>query len=505
MVQLIHPRMVRWVGTVAVALAGTMSQAPRLAAAEPKVEASTPAAAPGLLPVAEPQTLQAQPGDVEVVQERYPNRKIKVERQVIRDASGDIVNHGQWTMWSETGRLMVRGECRNGARHGTWVRHFDAGEASCLNNTWGKLFKAPFLATGTFVDGKLTGVWAIVDADERPVARWEYEQGLRHGKSVWYFPDGNAWREVEYRDGEIDGRLIEYSSDKKVVADETYSAGRRRGIKVEWFSPGVKKTQAEFLFALDRTETREDWLAGASETKVIGKDGHDERDGTYTVWYRNGQKAMEGTFRNDEPNGKFSWWHPSGQRAIEGHYTAGQQSDRWQWWYDSGRKQIVGQYTKGEQIGEWSWYNTDGQATQSIVYNIGAGAPAVQEDFDSPAMPPVPEPQLTSAPKSLSNVSRSAVKMPTAPQGEKTARPAAKAKSDGKRAEAKGMLELKPAVALKPIAAEEASVPAAQPPLAAEARPSLTSLDEPALLEVQPSAQPAKRPGRQAVRPAKQR
>ena len=36
-------------------------------------------------------------GNVEQVTERYPNGKIKIERQVTKDAAGNYVNHGTYT------------------------------------------------------------------------------------------------------------------------------------------------------------------------------------------------------------------------------------------------------------------------------------------------------------------------------------------------------------------------------------------------------------------------
>src|SRR5438045_1411801 len=43
--------------------------------------------------------------EVETIQERYPNRTVKVERQVIQDSAGNYINHGTWSQWDERGRL----------------------------------------------------------------------------------------------------------------------------------------------------------------------------------------------------------------------------------------------------------------------------------------------------------------------------------------------------------------------------------------------------------------
>src|SRR5581483_3354642 len=89
-------------------------------------------------------------GEVETVQERYPNRLVKIERQVIQDRAGNYVNHGTWSQWDERGRLMARGEYRFGQRHGQWVRAFNAGELAIASGAWGKTFQAPFLSAASF-------------------------------------------------------------------------------------------------------------------------------------------------------------------------------------------------------------------------------------------------------------------------------------------------------------------------------------------------------------------
>lgn len=308
--------------------------------------------------------------DVEIVRERYPNRAVKVERQVIRDEHGDFVNHGSWQMWDDNGKPVGRGQYRQGQRDGLWLRVFQAGEAPLLSGPWGDMFEAPFLASGMFVNGKLHGVWAIVDAQERPVISWQYEDDQRHGKSVWYFPNGQRWREANYRQGELDGRFSEWTLKGALLTEENYNEGRRRGSRIEWSKPNVKKTEAEYLFAREIIHTQEDWWLGESIVKVMGTEGKDVKHGSYKTWYDNGQLAMCGEFREDQPVGKFVWWHSNGQRAIEGDYIGGKQSGSWMWWYASGRRLIRGHYDGGIQTGKWSYWAEDGQPVESAVYSI---------------------------------------------------------------------------------------------------------------------------------------
>jgi antitoxin component YwqK of YwqJK toxin-antitoxin module len=311
---------------------------------------------------------------VETIRERYKNRSVKIERQVIQDDKGNFVNHGTFAMWSEQGRLVGRGEYTKGKRSGLWTRNYNAGEAPMLANSHGKSFKPPFVSTATFVDGKLHGNWMITDALGHEVLCWAYENGERSGTSLWYFPDGNTWREADYRHGELEGDLVELASDGSVVSEETYVGGRRIGVQVETFSPGVKKTEAHFLFAKELIETHENWWNGVSESKVLGKEGRDLRHGPWTAWFSNGQKSLEGRYENDQPAGTFVWWHPNGQKAIVGEYADGKQSGKWHWWYPSGQLYIQGRYLAGHQTGNWTWWTETGKVNEVAAYT-DEGAP----------------------------------------------------------------------------------------------------------------------------------
>jgi len=296
----------------------------------------------------------------EVIRERYPNRNPKVERHVAQDAKGNYSNHGAWKMWDEYGQLMGEGAYRRGLRHGEWTRNFVEGEAEILAKPPANDFKAPFASTATFVDDELQGTWTILDAEKRTVLCWEFDHGVRHGTSTWYFPTGDKWREIDFAHGEVDGEFLEWNVKGDLIAKEAYVQGHRLGTRVEWYKPGVKRTEAQFLFAKDLTKTTDDWWNGSSKVEVVGKKGADERHGRWVAYYRNGQKALEGRYEHDRPTGTFVWYHPNAQKAIQGEYVAGEQSGEWNWWYPSGKIHIAGHYATGRQAGKWAWYTEAG-------------------------------------------------------------------------------------------------------------------------------------------------
>ncbi len=84
-------------------------------------------------------------------------------------------------------------------------------------------------------------------------------------------------REVDYVNGQPHGEFIEWTPDGQILAAEKYIDGHREMVQVEWHSPGVKKTEAQYLMAREVTQVTIDWWNGIYRIKVTGKEGQDQR------------------------------------------------------------------------------------------------------------------------------------------------------------------------------------------------------------------------------------
>ena len=162
----------------------------------------------------------------------------------------------------------------------------------------------------------------------RKVCEWEFDHGERSGKSVWYYPNGLKRREVDYRQGDIDGEVVEYSADQpqKVALREKYVDGRRLAAQVDNYAPGQKRAEGWILYAKENTKSNYDFWNGIAAIQVVGTEGQNQRHGLWTWWHKNGQKQMEGRYEADLPVGKFTWWYPNGQKQLQGEYIAGKQT-----------------------------------------------------------------------------------------------------------------------------------------------------------------------------------
>lgn len=308
--------------------------------------------------------------DVEVIRERHPNRTVKIEREVIRDADDNYVSHGVWKMWDQQGRLVANGRYRDGQRQGEWTAWFLENETKLLTQAPFKNFSAPFISKTNFDEGEIDGVWTIHDDRNRKIAEWSFAKGVRHGNWTTWHPNGRKMRQVHFDQGDLHGEATTWSADGKIIGRETFQTGRRLINKTEHFAKNEKKSEGIYLLAKQQLVGQDDWWnAKLASFETVGKD---ERHGPYKEWYRNGQLRGQGTYENGQPQGQFTWWYENGQRSVEGNFDGGRKVSQWTWWHKNGQKSINGEYETGAPDGNWIWWNAEGKVAQRVEYAAGA-------------------------------------------------------------------------------------------------------------------------------------
>ena len=320
----------------------------------------------------------------EVIQERYKSGILKIRREMTLDVAGNYVKHGQWTMFSEAGEEIASGKFLANQRHGPWRKIISPDEASLLKTQPYTQFDAPFLSEANFEHGQLTGTWTIRDSQGRLASEWTYEKGKLHGKAKWFYPDGNAREEIDYRDGLIDGSWIIKNEDGTELENSTHQKGRKLAVKHDSYENGVKKWEGIFLHETFVVNTVDDWWNTRPVTyKAVG---YPERHGEFTSWYENGEKKFSGTFRREQRTGEFTWWHENTQVAVQGSFVDGERHGLWVWWHENGQKAIQGHYENGQLHGPWSYWSAEGKLERKVDYT---------EENQPVAVHPVPGTSIT--------------------------------------------------------------------------------------------------------------
>ena len=323
----------------------------------------------------------------EVINERFANRMVKIERHVAQDSEGNYFNQGRWTQWDEKGNLIAQGDYQDGKRHGKWFRWYSSKQAELFSEPAYKEFTLPLGSEADFVAGELHGDWTVFDAKKRLVCVWRFENGTRQGRSVWYAPSGHVRQEVNFQNGQMHGELRQTGADGRLAVRERYVDGHRLANEVSYHAPGKKKSAGEMLFALTYSEIKYDWWTGNGEVIPAPKGQDDQRHGRWTWWYPNGQKQLEGAYQYDQPIGNFTWWFSNGQRQLAGEYVGGQQHGKFIWWYETGQKQREGNYATGVPVGNWAQWTTAGRIVQTEDYQGKTDDRLAMPEELSPAAP----------------------------------------------------------------------------------------------------------------------
>jgi antitoxin component YwqK of YwqJK toxin-antitoxin module len=304
------------------------------------------------------------PVRVEQVVERYPNGSVKVERHVIQDAKGNYVNHGPYTMNDPEGKPIKTGEFQNGRLIGKWTQTVGKDANGLLAGT-DKDFAGPYTSEAMFDDGRLQGAWTIKDREGRNIAEWNFDRGIRSGKSTWWYSTGEKRLEANYKNGMLNGEVIEYERDGKVTSQLTYIDDRYLAKTTAWYAPGQKQYEGNHLRVQNMPEPEYDWWSNTSKPRPAAVTGPEQKHGQWTVWYRNGNKMSEGQYERGMLMGLCTWWYENGQKQAEGEYQNGLKAGTWISWHPNGLKETQGEYKDGRLVGKFMHWDIDGRVVEA--------------------------------------------------------------------------------------------------------------------------------------------
>jgi antitoxin component YwqK of YwqJK toxin-antitoxin module len=308
-------------------------------------------------------------GEVELVRERYPDGKIKVERQVTLNADGNYVNHGAWKQYSTMGDVLAEGQYHFGQRAGLWTRWIGRNDAALIGEQPFRQFKAPFMSQANFANDKVDGEWLVVDANERKVMAITLKAGERHGTSTIWLPNGKVSWQMTYDYSAPSGDLYEVNAKTGELAKTaTFDQGRKVYTKTDYYTSRNRQIKSEvtYLSAPTITKSRDNyWTLKLAQ---FSTEGEDMRHGPVKTWFPNGQQEMEGSYTNDKKTGTFKFWHENGQLQSMGEYRDNNAEGTWVWWHDNGQKSAVGKYEHGTLIGEWRWWDEQGKLTKQETH-----------------------------------------------------------------------------------------------------------------------------------------
>lgn len=87
------------------------------------------------------------------------------------------------------------------------------------------------------------------------------------------------------------------------------------------------------------------------------------------AYHPNGQKYMEGAFKDELREGKWTSWYEDGTLWSEGDFKAGESHGMRTVYHPNGQLHYQGAFNEGERIGKWTFYNEEGIRINEINYD----------------------------------------------------------------------------------------------------------------------------------------
>ena len=126
---------------------------------------------------------------------------------------------------------------------------------------------------------------------------------------------------------------------------------------------GTRRLQAEGLYDADRRVGPWAYWHANGNKELEGRFRDHRRDGFRTYWFASGRVRARGAFDLGLEDGPWRFYSESGSPKQSGVYAGGKAVLRWTDWDEDGRRRAEGFYLADERIGPWRFWDASGNET----------------------------------------------------------------------------------------------------------------------------------------------
>lgn len=213
-------------------------------------------------------------------------------------------------------------------------------------------------AEGAWQDGQKHGAWREWDEEGTLLLEEHYESGALHGLHKSFGPTGQPHREIHYKNGEEDGRIVRYHlMDGTKEEESEYRAGKRHGAYTRYARTGEVIEQGQY----EDDAPSGTWIIFADGKKATERAYQGSRM-TETTFDGEGRKRKELSHHEGRPQGAYKAWDEQGRLSEEGRYEQGEREGQWVVWLEPARG--IGRYAefkRGQRQGDWKVKDKEGQ------------------------------------------------------------------------------------------------------------------------------------------------
>lgn len=108
---------------------------------------------------------------------------------------------------------------------------------------------------------------------------------------------------------------------------------------------------------------------GTAKTVKYYKDETKETLLKEILYYEDGTKKLEGSYKNEKRTGEWWYWYANGKMWSQGHYKDGIDHGLKKVWHENGQKYYEGNLKDGKRVGIWTFWKENGEMIKEIDYD----------------------------------------------------------------------------------------------------------------------------------------
>jgi antitoxin component YwqK of YwqJK toxin-antitoxin module len=174
-----------------------------------------------------------------------------------------------------------------------------------------------------------TGLWVRFYPDKRKKAHQSYKNGVLHGISQFFSPDGILLAEGVFQNGKPVGVMKQYALSGRLYSVQHWENGRKEGAQIFFYETGKIKSELSYQKGL--------------------------LEGLVRLFYPNGNLKFQGQFHHGEREGVCHFFNFLGTLLEESHYLRGMFKGKYRTFYPNGRVHLEREYNSEGNFTEKEW------------------------------------------------------------------------------------------------------------------------------------------------------
>lgn len=274
--------------------------------------------------------------------------------------------HGQHLRWHENGTVKMKALWRMGKKEGPQDYYDENGRG---------------VGHREFIHGMLIGSFWKENPQGQIIMKGECPTP---GSGEVQLFDQYGTQRISYgmKEGKLHGEFLERNSNGRLEKQLSFFLGELHGTQQGFFQTGENNFRFEYSHG-KRIREQEQWYQNGQRAARASFSENGLRDGLFEIWYINGKKRCQMTYRNGVLDGTLFSWHENGEKELAETWTLGLQTamayewsptgqllkqeewkeglpqGEWKEWYESGKKKSEKSFLQGKKEGrETEWYES---------------------------------------------------------------------------------------------------------------------------------------------------